>query len=137
LDSVVIPPFFHSFHPSVVVVFGVYQSERLVMAQNMTEGERKAMGAQLSAAAYAQPPIVPEDLALTVIVISGVTIGLATIVVALRMFVRFPLTRTSKGWGLDDTFALLAYVSIIPLLYRCYPNLGPQILKYVIAYDVP
>lgn len=72
------------------------------------------MGAQLSAAAYAEPPIVPEGLAMTLIIITGITMGLATIVVALRTYVRFPLTRTSKGWGWDDTFALLSYVSIAP-----------------------
>lgn len=82
---------------------------------NMTEEERKALGAQLSVAAYAESPIVPEGLALTVIIIAGVTIGLATIVVALRTFVRFPLPgRSSKGWGWDDTFALLSYVSNLP-----------------------
>jgi len=71
------------------------------------------MGAQLSAAAYAESPIGPEGLALTLIVIAGVTMGLATTVVALRTYVRFPLTRaaSSKGWGWDDTFALLSYVS--------------------------
>jgi hypothetical protein len=46
------------------------------------------------AADYAESPIVPrpEGLALTVIVIAGVTMGLATIVVALKTYVRFPLT---------------------------------------------
>jgi hypothetical protein len=84
------------------------------LASNMTEEERRTAGAQLSAAAYAEAPIVPEGLAMTLIIIAGVTMGLATVVVALRTYVRFPLTRTSKGWGWDDSFAVLSYVSILP-----------------------
>lgn len=81
---------------------------------NMTEAERKAMGAQLQAAAYAQPTIAPEGLAMTIIVVTSVIMGIATVVVALRTYVRFPWAPFSKGWGWDDTFSVLSYVSQPP-----------------------
>lgn len=88
---------------------------------NMTEAEKKVMGEQLSAAAYAEPTIVPEGLARTLIIILSVTMAIATIVVAFRAYVRFPLTRWSKGWGWDDTFALLAYVSLPAFMQTLEP----------------
>jgi hypothetical protein len=89
----------------------------------MTAAEKAAMGAQLSAAAYAQPPIVPQDLALTVIIIAAVIMGLATIVVSLRTYVRIRMNQTARGWGWEDTFALLGYVS------ACYLNNREDLLR--------
>lgn len=104
---------------------------------NMTEQERKAMGGQLSAAAYAESPIVPEGLALSVIVIAGITMGLATIVVALRTYVRFPWTpgRSSKGWGWDDTFALLSYVSNLQPSTHFHPHFAPPRAPHRVVAD--
>lgn len=76
---------------------------------NMTEAEKNAMGLQLQAAAYAEPTITPEGLAMILIIVTSIIMALATVVVALRTYVRFPLTRFSKGWGWDDTFSLLSY----------------------------
>lgn len=45
-------------------------------------------GAMLSAAAYAEPPIVPKHLALSLIIVVLITAGIATAVIALRLYVR-------------------------------------------------
>ncbi|KAF2179166.1 GPCR, PTH11-type [Zopfia rhizophila CBS 207.26] len=67
------------------------------------------MGAQLSDAAYAQPPIVPKNLALALILIACITMGLASFVITLRTYVRLTMKKSAKGWGWDDTFAVLGY----------------------------
>jgi hypothetical protein len=80
---------------------------------NTTAEEKAVMGAQLSAAAYAQPPIVPQNLALVLIIVAVIIVGLATVVILLRSYVRTVYKRTTKGWGWgwEDSFALLGYVS--------------------------
>jgi hypothetical protein len=80
---------------------------------NTTAEEKAAMGAQLSAAAYAQSSIVPQDLALALIIVAVIIVGLATVVILLRSYVRTIYKRTTNGWGWgwEDSFALLSYVS--------------------------
>jgi len=81
------------------------------MSTNSSQPSQAEMGAELSAAAYAQPPITPEGLALRLIIVIWVTAIIATIVVGLRVYVRAWMLRKAKVWGWEDTFAVLGYVS--------------------------
>jgi hypothetical protein len=82
------------------------------MSTNSSQPSSQAeMGAALSAAAYSQPPIRPEGLALRLIIVIWVTAVIATIVVGLRVYVRVWMLRRAKVWGWEDTFAVLGYVS--------------------------
>ncbi|KAI0595172.1 GPCR, PTH11-type [Biscogniauxia sp. FL1348] len=71
------------------------------------------MGALLSAAAYAEPPIKPQGLALALIVILVIQAVVATIVVVLRTYARLWLGRKSNTWGWEDVFALLGYMAFL------------------------
>jgi hypothetical protein len=81
------------------------------MSTNSSQPTKAEMGAALSAAAYAQPPIRPEGLALRLIIVIWVTAVIATIVVGLRVYVRAWMLRRAKVWGWEDAFAVLGYVS--------------------------
>ena len=82
------------------------------MSTNSSQPSKAEMGAALSAAAYAQPPIRPEGLALGLIIVIWVTAVIATIVVGLRVYVRAWMLRRAKVWGWEDTFAVMGYVSL-------------------------
>lgn len=73
-------------------------------------------GELLQAAAYAEPPIVPKRLALTLIIIILVMEAIATIVIALRLYVRGWIGRRGKVWGWEDTFSILGYVRLFLFL---------------------
>lgn len=66
----------------------------------------------LSQQAYAQPPIAPTGLALTLVIIILIFTVLSTIVVALRIYVRAWMGKSAGTWGWEDTFIVLGYVSI-------------------------
>lgn len=82
------------------------------MSTNSSQPSQAEMGAALSAAAYAQPPIKPHGLALRIIIVIWITTVIATIVVGLRIYVRAWMMRKAKLWGWEDTFAVLGYVSL-------------------------
>ncbi|KAI5918710.1 GPCR, PTH11-type [Camillea tinctor] len=71
------------------------------------------MGAMLSAAAYAEPPIQPHGLALALMVILIVQATIASIVIVLRAYARLWLGRKSNAWGWEDVFAILGYVAFL------------------------
>lgn len=84
------------------------------MSSNASQPSQAEMGAILSAAAYSQPPIVPKGLAQTLIVVVLITAVIATIIVALRVYVRAWMVRKAGGvrvWGWEDTFAVWGFVS--------------------------
>jgi hypothetical protein len=60
-------------------------------------------------AGYAQPPIVPDDLASTVF-------GVAAAVIAIRCYVRITMQKSARCWGWENTFAVLSYVVVLLLL---------------------
>lgn len=67
-------------------------------------------GEELSALAYAEPPIQPEGLALAIEIwmyFAGIT---TTIIVGLRVYVR-GFKNGGSAWGIDDYLAVLGYVS--------------------------
>lgn len=68
-------------------------------------------GQLLSKQAYAEPPIVPTGLALSIVIVILIFSVLSTIVIALRIYVRAWMEKTSKTWGWEDTFIVLGYVS--------------------------
>lgn len=69
-------------------------------------------GLLLSQQAYAQPPIAPTGLALTLVIIILIFTVLSTVVVALRIYVRAWMGKSAGTWGWEDTFITLGYVSI-------------------------
>ncbi|PMD27041.1 GPCR, PTH11-type [Hyaloscypha hepaticicola] len=83
------------------------------MSTNSSQPSQAELGAELSAAAYAQPPIKPEGLALRLIIVIWVTAIIATIVVGLRVYVRAWMLRRAKVWGWEDTFAVLGYLAFL------------------------
>jgi len=87
----------------------------------MSDADRAAVGAQLRIAAYREPPITPEGLARTVVIIANLTMALVTIVVALRAYIRISMVKTSRGWGWEDTFVMLSYVSPRAATFRPVP----------------
>ncbi|KPM45562.1 hypothetical protein AK830_g943 [Neonectria ditissima] len=70
-------------------------------------------GKQLQNLAYAESPIHPEGFALTLIIVVLATVGVSTVIVALRVYVRAWMLRWSTSWGWEDTFVVLAYGSFI------------------------
>ncbi|KAE8447336.1 hypothetical protein EG329_010894 [Mollisiaceae sp. DMI_Dod_QoI] len=86
------------------------------MSTNATQPSQAEMGAMLSAAAYAQPPIVPHGLALTIVVVLLITAVIATIIISLRIYVRALMVKKSGGvrvWGWEDTFAVWGYLAFL------------------------
>ncbi|PMD43744.1 GPCR, PTH11-type [Hyaloscypha variabilis F] len=83
------------------------------MSTNSSQPSQAELGAELSAAAYAQPPIKPEGLALRLIIVIWVTAVIATIVVGLRVYVRAWMLRRAKVWGWEDTFAVMGYLAFL------------------------
>ena len=71
------------------------------------------MGKQLSAAAYATPPIVPEGVALAVVVVSVMLMVFSTSVMALRVYARAFAKKGARGFGWEDMFAVLSWVSLM------------------------
>ncbi|KAI1498320.1 GPCR, PTH11-type [Biscogniauxia marginata] len=91
------------------------------------------MGAMLSAAAYAQPPIKPQGLAMVLVVIITVQATIATIVVGLRVYARLWVGRQSKTWGWEDVFAILGYIAFLSssifAIHAAYYGLGTQDIR--------
>ncbi|KAF8848131.1 GPCR, PTH11-type [Acephala macrosclerotiorum] len=86
------------------------------MSSNASQPSQAEMGAILSAAAYSQPPIVPKGLALTLIVVVLITAVIATIIVALKVYVRAWMVRKAGGvkvWGWEDTFAVWGFIAFL------------------------
>ncbi|CZR51144.1 uncharacterized protein PAC_01019 [Phialocephala subalpina] len=86
------------------------------MSTNTSQPSQAEMGAILSAAAYSQPPIVPEGLALTLVIVVLITAIIATIIVGLRIYVRAWMVRKAGGmrvWGWEDTFAVWGYLAFL------------------------
>ena len=69
-------------------------------------------GEQLAAVASALPPLDPHGLGVVVEVLSICFATVATISLALRVYVRAGLARTTANlWGVDDVLAVLGFVS--------------------------
>ncbi|KAL6786508.1 GPCR, PTH11-type [Trichoderma sp. SZMC 28012] len=85
-------------------------------------------GLLLSQQAYAQPPIAPTGLALTLVIIILIFTVLSTIVVALRIYVRAWMGKSAGTWGWEDTFIVLGYGSFLSsaifAIEACYYGLG-------------
>lgn len=73
-------------------------------------------GEELSALAYAEPPIQPEGLARILMVVAITFLCLTTLVVGLRTWVRSWALRHGRLWGIDDSLAVLGY---IPFVFCC------------------
>ncbi|PTB61885.1 GPCR, PTH11-type [Trichoderma citrinoviride] len=85
-------------------------------------------GQLLSKQAYAEPPIVPTGLALSIVIVILIFTVLSTIVIALRIYVRAWMEKTLKTWGWEDTFIVLGYgtflSSAIFAIKACFYGLG-------------
>ncbi|KAL7814936.1 hypothetical protein V8C44DRAFT_324875 [Trichoderma aethiopicum] len=85
-------------------------------------------GQLLSKQAYAEHPIVPTGLALSIVIVILIFSVLSTIVIALRIYVRAWMEKTSKTWGWEDTFIVLGYgtflSSAIFAIKACFYGLG-------------
>ncbi|KAJ4180210.1 hypothetical protein NW755_011898 [Fusarium falciforme] len=68
---------------------------------------------QLQKLAYAHPPIEPQEFALVLIVTVLIFVVIATVIMALRVYVRAWMLRYTANWGWEDTFAVLSYGSFI------------------------
>lgn len=68
-------------------------------------------GAQVSALAYALPPLQPRGLG-KVVEVTAILLGIfTTIIVALRVYVRAGFSGAAgRVWGIDDYLVILAYV---------------------------
>jgi hypothetical protein len=75
-------------------------------------------GQLLSKQAYAEPPIVPTGLALSIVIAILIFSVLSTVVISLRIYVRAWMEKTSKTWGWEDTFIVLGYVSVSSSLWH-------------------
>lgn len=76
-------------------------------SQNLTASE-------VAAVAYALPPISPEGLALALEILVYIFSILATIAIILRIWVRAFWLDSESGrglWGVDDSLAVLGFVS--------------------------
>lgn len=67
---------------------------------------------ELTAGMQAQAPIKPRGFALSLIVILVILLFLDTIAIGLRVYCKAWLLRKNKVWGLDDTLAVLGFVSL-------------------------
>ncbi|KAI8936750.1 hypothetical protein NX059_007137 [Plenodomus lindquistii] len=79
----------------------------------------------------AQPPIVPEGLAKTTIIVSCFLGGLSVVLVGIRLSIRAWLSRSGKrAFGLDDLFLVLALAPFISACITgsraCYYGLGTR-----------
>ncbi|UPK90057.1 hypothetical protein LCI18_000992 [Fusarium solani-melongenae] len=70
-------------------------------------------GEQLQKLAYAHPPIEPQGFALVLIIVVLIFVGITTVIMALRVYVRAWMLRYTANWGWEDTFAVLSYGSFI------------------------
>lgn len=68
-------------------------------------------GNELQKQAYAQKPIGLESVSVAVVASCLTMVGIATVILILRVYVRGWLLRASASWGWEDTFTVLAYVS--------------------------
>ena len=58
----------------------------------------------------------PQGLALSLIIVILISAAIATIVLALRLYIRGWVGRRGKVWGWEDTFAVLGYVRLSPVM---------------------
>ncbi|KAI0007092.1 GPCR, PTH11-type [Xylariaceae sp. FL0662B] len=68
-------------------------------------------GALLSAAAYAEPPIKPQGLALILVIVVLIIACISTIVILLRVYARSWVVRRDKVWGWEDSFIVAGYLA--------------------------
>lgn len=107
------------------------------MSAATSQPSQAEMGAQLQKAAYTEPPIVPKGLAMSLIIVVLISAIIATIIIALRVLVRGWISRKSKVWGWEDTFAVLGYVSAKLPLIQLINNLRMNsLLFYVAAFSL-
>lgn len=86
--------------------------------------------AEFAAIAYAVPPLVPEGIAPAIEVIVYLFSILTTIVIILRIWVRAFWLDSESGrgmWGVDDSLAVLGFVSSSPLSFTTLFSSG---IKY-------
>ncbi|RYP51110.1 hypothetical protein DL769_010867 [Monosporascus sp. CRB-8-3] len=67
---------------------------------------------ELAALAYAEPPITPRRLSRASSVLSIIFLVLATVVITLRIWVRAWILKDNKGWGLDDSLAVMGFLGV-------------------------
>ncbi|RYP27266.1 hypothetical protein DL768_011252 [Monosporascus sp. mg162] len=83
---------------------------------------------ELAALAYVEPPITPRGLSRALSVLSITFLVLATVVITLRIWVRAWMLRDSKGWGLDDTLAVMGFIPFVVFcvytIFGAYYGLG-------------
>ncbi|RYP18747.1 hypothetical protein DL765_003769 [Monosporascus sp. GIB2] len=83
---------------------------------------------ELAALAYAEPPITPRGLSRALSVLSIIFLVLATIVITLRIWVRAWMLKDNKGWGLDDTLAVMGFIPFavfcVYAIFGAYYGLG-------------
>ncbi|RYP39456.1 hypothetical protein DL767_002190 [Monosporascus sp. MG133] len=83
---------------------------------------------ELAALAYAEPPITPRGVSRTLSVLSIIFLVLATVVISLRIWVRAWMLKGNKGWGLDDTLAVMGFIPFavfcVCAIFGAYYGLG-------------
>ncbi|KAJ4859486.1 hypothetical protein T069G_04474 [Trichoderma breve] len=89
---------------------------------------RNEEGERISEIANRLPPIPVHGFTKTIQAITYVITILATIIVALRVYVRVRLSGSQRAWGWDDIFAVAGWVPLIPsvvfLILATYYGLG-------------
>ncbi|EFQ33080.1 integral membrane protein [Colletotrichum graminicola] len=86
---------------------------------------RSQEGERMSEVARGLPQLPASGLSTTIQVVTGVLVVFSTLVVGLRVYVRFRLSESKKIWGWDDVFAVLGWVFFLPsvafiLIATCY-----------------
>jgi hypothetical protein len=83
------------------------------LPRTLTKEEIRIIGAKMQATADALPTLKPKGFSLLIGVILFVLVILSTLVMAFRTYARFApiFLKSSRGWGWDDTIALVSYVS--------------------------
>ncbi|CCF40153.1 integral membrane protein [Colletotrichum higginsianum] len=75
---------------------------------------RSEEGERLSDIAHNLPPIPVAGLSSVIQIVTYILSALATLVIALRIYVRLKLSGTERTWGWDDTFAVAGWAPLWP-----------------------
>ncbi|GJC96140.1 integral membrane protein [Colletotrichum higginsianum] len=75
---------------------------------------RSEEGERLSDIAHNLPPIPVAGLSSVIQIVTYILSVLATLVIALRIYVRLKLSGTERTWGWDDTFAVAGWAPLWP-----------------------
>ncbi len=62
------------------------------------------------------PPGSYETRGPQIVIVTSTALGVCTLVAVLRAYVR---ARMLRKWGLDDTLAMISYVSVHHLIHTC------------------